>query len=217
MKRMTKWMIAWGAATALLLAGAIWQAETYNEGRLVAPMDFSVYQFRAADLPMLLALGMVCIYVITLFILLFRKNLRLCGETNTTRKLNPRLGYLGFLGLLGFAGFWTYSVDKTVFPFCFFMFFGFFGFFFEGKMSDTYMDERYRENADRAQMKALKVGYAIQFLLLLLVGQGALLGNLEYTLILFVVVTALSLALVQFLSVYLLYRYDQGDQGGEEA
>ena len=80
-----------------------------------------------------------------------------------TRKLNPKFGYFGILGLLGFLGFWTYSIDKTVFPFIFFLFFGFFGFFFEGKMSDTFMDERFHGNRKKAELKAYRVGISLLF------------------------------------------------------
>lgn len=54
-------------------------------------------------------------------------------NANRTRRLNPKLGLLGFFGFLGFiGGAWTR-----------FVFFGFFGFFYEGKMSNTLMDERF--------------------------------------------------------------------------
>lgn len=121
------------------------------------------------------------------------------------------MGFLGFIGFTGFLGFWTYSVDKTIFPFTFFMFFGFFGFFYEGKMSHTFMDERYKENKLKAHAKANKTALAIIFLALLILGQGKFLGNLEYTLIALIIVIALSIALEVFLSEYLLYRYDHDE------
>ena len=61
-------------------------------------------------------------------------------------------------------GFWTYRVDQTIFPFVFFVFFGFFGFFYEGKMSNTLIDERYKENKMRAQSTANKTALSIIFL-----------------------------------------------------
>ena len=74
------------------------------------------------------------------------------------------LGFLGLFGFAGFLGFWTYRVDQTIFPFVFFVFFGFFGFFYEGKMSNTLIDERYKENKMRAQSTANKTALSIIFL-----------------------------------------------------
>ena len=59
-----------------------------------------------------------------------------------------------------------------VYPFIFFLFFGFFGFFYEGKMSNTLMDERYVENKLRAELTAHRVMRAIVFLTLILFGRG---------------------------------------------
>ena len=141
----------------------------------------------------------------------FRCLYQAANESNITRRLNPRLGYLGFLGLLGFCGFWTYHVDQRVFPFAFFLFFGFFGFYYEGKMSGTFMDERFRENAVRAQLTALKVMCSFTVLAFAVLCQGKLFGNVHYTLIVATVILALALALGLFLSEYLLYRYDHDD------
>ena len=90
--------------------------------------------------------------------------------------------------------------------------FGFFGFFYEGKLSNTFMDGRFRENAVRAQLTAMRVPFAIIFLTLIVLGRGTLLGSLEYTLIAVLILLSLSVALALFLSEYLLYRYDHDDQ-----
>lgn len=209
-----KIIIGVGVACLLFLLFSVWQAITFNGGRLVQPMDFSAYVFRVSDLPMLLSVVIFCLYVLFLAVLLFRgiiKNRYAPVNPNRTRKLNPMLGLLGFLGFLGFGGIWTYQLSGAIFPFCFFAFFGFFGFFFEGKMSDTIMDERFHENARRAQLAAYKTGFTLMFLLLLVVG-GRVLGSLELTAIIFQGATALILGLTLFLSEYLLYRYDQVDQ-----
>lgn len=139
-------------------------------------------------------------------------------ETGVTRKINPRLGFLGALGFLGFAGFFSYRVDGTIFPFAFFIFFGFFGFFYEGRMSETFMDERFRENIARARLKAYKITFSIMLVALVILCQGKLFGSLEYTLIAAIITLSLALALGIFLSEYLLYRYDHDDQAdvGEE-
>lgn len=208
-----------GILCVLALVASSWYALTFNDGRLVVPTDFATYTFQARDLPMIVSLSLVLLYALYLGVLLIKGIIAKKQKqevSNTTRKLDPRLGLLGFLGFAGFAGFWTYSAEKVIFPFAFFLFFGFFGFFYEGKMSDTFMDERYEENRIRAQFNAHRVSLAIIFLSIVLIGHGALLGNLEYTLIALCILVSLALALDVFLGEYLLYRYDHDDQAGLE-
>ncbi len=195
-----------------------WYAVAYNDSRLVAPMDFKNYVFEIRDLPMIVSVSLTCIYLVALFAMLFihaGKKQRQAEETGATRKINPKLGCLGVLGFLGFTGFWTYSVDGAVFPFAFFLFFGFFGFYYEGKMSGTFMDERFRENIARAKLKAYKITFGVMLIALIIFCQGKLFGNLEYTLIAAIITFSLAFALGIFLSEYLLYRYDHDDQAGE--
>lgn len=136
-------------------------------------------------------------------------------SAQTTRTINPKWGFLGLFGLTGFLGFWTYSADKTISPFTAFIFFGFFGFFYEGRLSNTLIDERYRENKMKAHLSASRAALSIIFLTTLFLGQGRLMGNLEYTLIAYVIVISLALALEIFLSRFLLYRYDHDEQPEE--
>ncbi len=230
-KNSKRTLIILGVLCALSAALSAWQSITFNNSRLVVPMDFSEYTFRLADLPMILSICFFALYILCLFILLIRAaNRKKTGPKSTggmapkmaameiTRSINPKLGFLGFTGFLGFLGFWSYHVDKSVSPFVFFLFFGFFGFFYEGKMSGTLMDERFKENQIKARLAADKVSISIIFLSILVCGQGKLMGNLEYTLIAILIAITLSLALGQFLSEYLLYRYDRGDSisGSEE-
>lgn len=218
-KLKTKLTVILGVVVMMLLAASSWYSITFNDWRLVAPMDH--YTFQPRDLPMLISISMVILYVLYLGVLFMRAAIaekQRRATSKTTRKIDPRLGLLGFFGLFGFLGFWTYSVDKSIFPFAFFMFFGFFGFFYEGKMSNTFMDERYQENLVRAQLTAHRVTLAIIFLVPILISRGALLGSLEYTLIAVIILISLALALDVFLGEYLLYRYDhdgQTEDGGE--
>lgn len=194
---------------------ASWYAVTYNDSRLVAPMDFSEYAFTAKDLPMICSITLTCLYIFFLLFLIVRtafRNQKQVRQTQTTRKISPKLGFLGFLGFMGFLGFWTYSQNRDIQPFMFFMFFGFFGFFYEGKLSNTFMDERFRENAMKAQLESLKISFAVIIAAFVLLGQGALWGSLEYNLIAAMIVVFLSLALFLFLNEYLLYRYDHDEQ-----
>ena len=217
-KNKAKILIGCGIFCVLCILVSSWYAVKFNDSSLVVPMDFNSYTFQIKDLPMIISVSLICIYVFTLFITLIvsiGRNRQQIERTNTTRKLNPKLGFLGLLGFWGFAGFWTYSIDGSVFPFAFFLFFGFFGFYYEGKMSGTFMDERFRENAILAQLKASKVTFSIILIALIVLCQGKLLGNFEYTLIATIIVLSLALALGIFLSEYLLYRYDHDDHADE--
>ena len=211
----TKLTIFAGVVCALLVVLSSWYTITFNDSRFIAPMNFSEYTFRTKDLPMIVSGLLLVLYILYLCVLLVRgiiTNKRKGVTGQSTRTINPKWGFLGFFGFLGF---WTYSVDRTIFPFVFFMFFGFFGFFYEGKMSNTFMDERYKENKIKAHMTANKIALAIIFVSILFLGQGKLIGNLEYTLIALIIVVALSIALEMFLSEYLLYRYDHDEQFDE--
>lgn len=217
MNKHKKLWIGCGIFSVLFLLVSSWYAIAFNDSRLVAPMQ-GHYVFQVKDLPMILSLSLFCVYVIALFVTLMlhaRKMRRQQEINNATRKLNPKLGLLGLLGFLGFGGFWTYSVNGTVFPFLFFTFLGFFGFYFEGKMSGTFMDERFRENTARASLKASNISFEIIFIALIILGQRKLFGNLDYTLIAILITVSLSLALRIFLAEYLLYRYDYDDRADE--
>mgnify|MGYP002511925754 CR=1 FL=1 len=210
-----------GIIVVLLLALSSWYSIEFNDRRLVDPMNFSAYEFRVQDLPMIVSLTLVMLYVLYLGVLLcvaIVDNKERQKVSKTTRKINPRLGLLGFFGFLGFIGFWTYGAFHVISPFVFFAFFGFFGFYYEGKMSNTFMDERYEENRVRAELTAHRAALSITFLCLILLNVN-LLGSLEFTLIAFTILISLAIALDLFLSEYLLYRYDCADQldgGGED-
>ncbi|MDE6608113.1 MAG: DUF3796 domain-containing protein [Lachnospiraceae bacterium] len=215
MKKKVKVTIGMGVFCLIIMLVSSWYSVTFNESRLVAPMDFSEYAFHVKDLPMICSLLFVVIYVFFLFgflVMAIIKNKDREATASVTRAISPKLGFLGFCGFFGCLGFLTYSNDKTIFPFAFFIFFGFFGFFYEGKMSNTFMDERYKENKLKAQIKSNQVALTIIFIALILLGQGKIMNNLEYTLIIFVIIVALAIALQLFLSEYLLYRYDHDGQ-----
>lgn len=205
-----------GALCAAATVAAVRYDLTYNGGKLVYPMHS--YAFAPTDMPMLLAVALDVLYALYLAFLLIR-GIRAQRErvlrTNRTRQLSPKFGALGFLGFLGFAGFWSYGTWGDATPFVFFVFFGFFGFFFEGKMSNTLMDERYKENTARAELKAYRTGFSIIFVLLIAAGQSS---RFRAELIAPVLIAgiALTVALTMFLSEYLLYRYDHDDAAAPE-
>lgn len=210
--------IGCGILCVLSVLLSSWYAVAYNDSRLVVPVDSTDYVFDIRDLPMIISVSLTCAYLVALFVMIFihaRKTQRQVEETGITRKINPKLGWFGVFGFFGFVGFWTYPLNGTVYPFVSFLFFGFFGFYFEGKMSGTFMDERFRENVVRAKLKAYQITFGIMFGALIILCQGKLFGNLEYTLIAAIIILSLALGLGIFLSEYLLYRYDHDDQAEE--
>ncbi|MDO5548531.1 MAG: DUF3796 domain-containing protein [Eubacteriales bacterium] len=217
----TKRTIFFGILCALLIAASSWYSILFDDSRFIAPMELSEYTFRVRDLPMILSGILLVLYILYLLASLIPMILgNRCRKATrqSTRTIHPGLGLLGFLGFIGFLGFWTYRMDKTFFPFLFFMFFGYFGFFYEGKMSNTFMDERYEKNKIKAHRIADKTAIAIIFLAVLFLGQGKLMGNSDYTLAALIIVISLSIALKIFLSTYLLYHYDHDeplDESGE--
>lgn len=213
-KNNTKRLVWLGVICILLVAVSSWYTVTFNDARFIVPMELSEYVFRVQDLPIIVSGVLLALYILYAFILLcgvIIANKRKEATAQSSGAVNPRLGFLGFLGFAGFLGFWTYSINKMIFPFMFFLFFGFFGFFYEGKMSHTFMDERYKENKMKANMTADKTALAIIFLATLILGQGKFMGNLEYTLIALMIIVALSIALDVFLGEYLLFCYDHDE------
>lgn len=191
---------------------AAWSDLTYNGGRLVYPMES--YSFQRSDIPMLLVLALDAFCALTLLTFVLRESVRRRrreAETNRTRQISPKLGFLGIFGFCGFLGFLPVSALSSYTPFAFFLFFGFFGFFYEGKMSNTLKDERFQENVRRAKLDAYSIG--IEIIFLLVIANGIIDFPPELRASVLVVVLALTMALVLFLQEYLLYRYDQQEAG----
>ena len=136
-------------------------------------------------------------------------------DNGRTGKLNPKWGFLGVLGFAGFLGIASYQASNDVLPFIFFGFFGFFGFFFEGKMSNTLMDERYVENRMKAQLQAYRIGFSIIVLILMASSWNWLFRTNDSKLLFITIALSLSYALVILLAEYLLYSYDCKDNGEE--
>lgn len=206
-KNIARWLVPLAGCIAASGAAA-WFDLTYNGGRLVYPMDS--YAFQTTDIPMLAALVLDFAFVLYLLVLLVQGSIaqkKQIQKSGRTRRINPKFGLLGFLGFAGFAGFWSYGAFGDATPFVFFAFFGFFGFFFEGKMSNTLMDERFKENAVRAELNAYRAGFAFVFLLLIVSGQSGRFSA-EVVAPLMIGGVALAVALTMFLGEYLLYRYD---------
>lgn len=220
----SKWkaIIIPGVICGLILIISVWYSVRFNESRLVVPTDVAAYEFSPKDLPMICSVVLTIAYMWYLMICLGKTSIqqkKAILKTNRTRTISPKLGFLGFFGFLGFRGFLTYSAEGRMSPFICFVFFGFFGFFYEGKMSNTLRDERFKENVNKAQGKALKAAFTLTIVELVFLSMGEYFMSPEYMLIVLHILIALSVALVIFLSEYLLYRYDHDEYAkyeGEE-
>ncbi|MEG1525627.1 MAG: DUF3796 domain-containing protein [Clostridia bacterium] len=129
-----------------------------------------------------------------------------------TRKISPKLGFLGFLGFFGFIGFAPWFLEFTdvlavPFPFLFFCFFGFFGFYYEGKMSGTFIDERFQSNIYHAESIANKVSLAIIIGVSIFTVSVLHLNSYD-TLGVIIATIGLSFGLACFLQSYLLFRFE---------
>lgn len=84
-------------------------------------------------------------------------------------------------------------------------FIGFFGFYFEGKMSNTFKDERYIHNEKKADSASFKFAFGTTIICLLF---SFKLSDLElaYTFLVGAISFIWGLSLI--LSKYLLYKYD---------
>ena len=205
------------AVIALLLLGVAYSL-AFNDGRWVYIMDLSTYTFQPQDLSMLIPGALLFCYAIYFLVVIWRHVVRLmfAKEPSTdgrtySRTVSPKLGWLGFTGFLGFGGFWTYSQSGQIFPFIFFIFFGFFGLFFEGRLSHTEQDELFQENRRRAELKAYRIGFALVFIVIWLIGMGFFSRNVEWCAIFMLASLSLIYGLVLFLSNYLLYRYEKAE------
>jgi len=141
----------------------------------------------------------------------FKFNLK---PTHTSR-VRPALGILGLLGFLGLFGFMpmTYNGETATYP-TFFFGFGFFGWaglYYQGKMSGTFIDERFKFNKTRALSLAYKSGFVLLFTACVLVKtaiNGGLLSIDQTAIAILIAAARLSLALLLFLEPYLLYKYE---------
>lgn len=119
------------------------------------------------------------------------------------------LGLLGFMGLAGFIPKVFNLVDVLNAPsfFFFFAFFGFFGFYYEGKMSNTLIDERFQANKYCAEAIANKVSSTLVFVFSIITMSVLRLSTYDMLSVLIAAI-GLSFGLSLFLQQYLLYRFE---------
>lgn len=200
---------------AVLMGLASWYSITYNEGRIIYPMDYSQYVFQWKDLPAILSIIFVFIYVIYVIIqvvLICRKAMKEKEkniQSNRFPYMNPKLGFLAILGFIGIIGLLPAPYGDPYFLF-FFTLFGFVGFYFYGKISNTLMDERFIEDKKNAEYTAMKISFSILYIGVILSARLPLVRNNNTTLIsYFYLLSSIAFGLYFFLSPYLLYRSDQ--------
>ena len=206
--RNTKKMYGLVGLIFLEVAAIVYDA-VFNESRIIKPIDTAVYSFRMTDLPLMAATAALVIFVIYLVIAALRYQWRhKDAGGNVTRRLNPRFGWFGFFGFFGFMGIPAFVMQGQVWPFFFFIFFGIFGFFYEGKLSSTLMDERFKEEQSRAQLNAYKTGFGLLWVVTWFTGITGSHLTTGTVAVIFSVASSLIIALVLFMSNYLLYKYD---------
>ena len=122
MKKRTKLTICLGVICALLVAISSWYTIAFNNSRFIVPMDLSEYVFRVQDLPMIISGVLLTLYIVNIVVLFLesiKTNRRRELTLQSTRTINPKLGFLGLLGFAGFLGFWTSALTRQSFLLCF--------------------------------------------------------------------------------------------------
>lgn len=122
---------------------------------------------------------------------------------------NPRVrSWMGLLGIFGFAGILGFILEQPSFL-IFFVFFGFFGFYFEGKLNREKVDERLKENFQRAQRVTFRFVMTMTFIILL----GATIrpeGNYQARFMLLTAAVAIMIGLAFLMVPALTIYYDRG-------
>ena len=186
-KNKIKEIVILGIICIIFLAASVWYSVRYNESRLVVPTDFETYKFSPKDIPMICSTVLTMVYIWYLVACIIKAAIQ---EKKNALKSNR-----------------TRKLNPKL---------GFLGFFYEGKMSNTLMDERFRENKNKAQLMAFKAAFAVNIIALIFLSVGESFMSIEYLLIGVQILIALSIALAAFLSEYLLYRYDQDEYDMKE-
>lgn len=133
-----------------------------------------------------------------------------------TRQVNPKLGFLGLLGFLGFTGFLPklfnlQNGDTMPIFFFFFSFFGFFSFYYEGRMSNVLIDERFESNLYHASAIANKTALILILGISIFTMTILSISNPYNMLSILIATIGFSFGLSIFLQQYLLYRLENGE------
>lgn len=156
----------------------------FNHSRIIHPIDAS-YQFQVSDLPLILTTIILAAYVVFLvfnMVFAFMDKEKRRGKTST---------------------FITRKINAKL---------GWLGFFYEAKLSNTLMDERFVEEKRRAQLVSYKTGFSLLWLVSWALGITGSHLNTDFVAVAFSVSSSLIIALVLFLNNYLLYKYDTEEE-----
>lgn len=118
--------------------------------------------------------------------------------------------WMGVLGLLGFLGFLFFPLKEPFFL-TFFCFFGFFSFFLEGKLAKELLDERLRNNRQKASGIAIRLGFTVVFISMILIGNIWGSENPAKAYVLLNAVISITYAFSLNLSAYLTYKLDRDE------
>lgn len=112
MKKKVKVLIGAGIACLLFVLVSVWYAVTYNESRLVVPMEASEYVFTVKDLPMILSVVLATLYA---FVLMGGDRCFCCreqekgGNDTDYKKIESKVWFSWIPGIYGFL--WILDVS----------------------------------------------------------------------------------------------------------
>lgn len=112
------------------------------------------------------------------------------------------------LGLLGFTGPILYIQSGNVTTLIFLAFFGFAGFYFEGKMSGTLKDERFKYNEQRSSAFAGKANSLGMVFALIITVNYITPKGLDVAFTFLIACLSLMWGIQIFLQLFLLYYYE---------
>ncbi len=152
------------------------------------------------------------------FIPMFRnpKGIIVIDNKTYTKKVSPLWSLLGLFGFIGFNGLFqipkTFFNDSLPYPYFFlaFSFFGYFGCYYEAKMSNTLIDERFEANSNKATAIANRIALNIILITTIIT---LIVLTWDPNIVLSIVMAAIGIAwgLADFLKQYLLYRFENED------
>lgn len=126
-------------------------------------------------------------------------------DNQYTRKISPLLCILGVLGIIGPIAYYFTGETYTL---GFMLFFGFFSFYFEGKMSNQLIDERFRENSMKASSIAFRTGLTMIFLSIMFSIQYLEGYSMKMAYHFLVGAVSLTFGITLTMHQYLIYKFD---------
>lgn len=126
-------------------------------------------------------------------------------DAKYARRISPLLGILGVLGITGPIAYYFTGETYTL---GFILFFGFFSFYFQGKMSNQLIDERYIENNMKASSIAFWTGLTMILLSILISIQYLEGYSIKVAYHFLIGAASLTFGITLTLYQYLIYKFD---------